>query len=571
MARRQRFNPETGELEDLDASGSRIESPLSGEQRRRSTASQQPPPQSSNGCFRLIAIAIGAWLLISIASSIFKSWQASPTITQTDKTPSAQEFTARLIGGWVQHLGPTEHVFHFFSDGTYTESFYDKKNHQAWLSNGKSWDHHGTWKVSGNTVAMTWEDGSIHSLTLNDITQMEFHTGKATFHRNIESKNIKEAAVSESAPGTPSTADADTLSNAQPLAGPHLQVINVARGDTLMLRAKPMETSTVVAAIPFDFKGIIPLGAAAWNEGTYWLPVQFERYRGYVSSRYVEPVRIKPANTPPARTPPASTPPASTPPVPTPIPVNAPRSAFSEPFPGEHYPQTRLRQLQQEELKKWSAEELRYAINEMYARRGADFANKEIKTTFSKFPWYQPQRGKSYDAAEAEFSAIEKYNVDLLGNYRSSLKSGVPPQPSLPPIPPPIAPTPAPAPKTTRYDGSGKIYKSPDLKNLVGQKLKNAWLYGPFVYREHSGNTLVAVTGTRFILVKEGTTEVRIECAGGFILRPETVEFFRQNLGQPPAPVFDVPQNDPLELLSVEKGANGRLRVQARYHKGIRL
>lgn len=478
--------------------------------------------------------------------------ETNATNTADATSPSAREITTRLIGEWVQHFGPTEHIFHFFSDGTYTESFYDKKNHQAWLSNGKSWDHHGIWKVSGNTVAMTWENGSVHSLTLNDITQTEFHTGKATFHRNIESKSIKRAAFPESAPSTPFTADADALSDAQPSAGPHLQVINVARGDTLMLRARPMEASSIVAAIPFNYKGIIPLGVAALNEGTYWLPVQFDRYRGYVSSRYVEPVAIKPANTSPT----------STPAVPTPIPVNPLRPTFSEPFPGEHYPQTRLRQLQQEELKKLSAEELRYAINEMYARRGADIANKEIKTTFSKFPWYQPQRGKSYDAVEAEFSAIEKYNVDLLGNYRSALKSGVAPQPGLPPKPQPVPLTPAQPSVAKKFDGKGKLYKARQLKDLVGQKLDNSWLYGDLMLLRWDNPRALFTTWAQFVGPTGASVEVQF--SGGCNVNGSDRGQLA-NSGEPGTPLFCPNAKQPIEIISVSRDENGRIIAKARY------
>jgi hypothetical protein len=120
------------------------------------------------------------------------------------------------------------------------------------------------------------------------------------------------------------------------------------------------------------------------------------------------------------------------------------------------------------------------------------------------------------------------------------------------------------------YDGSGTLYKIPQLKSLVGRQLKNAWLYGSFVYRHHDGDILTAVTGAKFLLVKEGFTEVNIECVGGFTLRPETVRFFRQNLGQPPAPTFDISKARPLELIQVRK-ENGRLRVFARYAGALTL
>ncbi len=91
-------------------------------------------------------------------------------------------------------------------------------------------------------------------------------------------------------------------------------------------------------------------------------------------------------------------------------------------MPGERHPETRMRLLVVQDIQRWNNEDLRYAINEMYARHGADFKDKEIKKWFSTFNWYHPRAGMSYDAAEAEFSDIEKQNVKLLGDYRGSIK-----------------------------------------------------------------------------------------------------------------------------------------------------
>jgi hypothetical protein len=88
---------------------------------------------------------------------------------------------------------------------------------------------------------------------------------------------------------------------------------------------------------------------------------------------------------------------------------------------GERYPETRTRNLTPEEIQDWSVEKLRYAINEMYARHGADFKDMDIRKWFSQFSWYTPSVGKTYDLAEAEFSAIEAANVKLLGTTRQSL------------------------------------------------------------------------------------------------------------------------------------------------------
>jgi hypothetical protein len=81
---------------------------------------------------------------------------------------------------------------------------------------------------------------------------------------------------------------------------------------------------------------------------------------------------------------------------------------------------TRTRLLTPDDIQGWSLANVRYAINEMYARRGADFRDKEIKNWFSQFSWYNPEPGRSYDDVETEFTEIETQNVKLLGDYRNS-------------------------------------------------------------------------------------------------------------------------------------------------------
>jgi hypothetical protein len=93
------------------------------------------------------------------------------------------------------------------------------------------------------------------------------------------------------------------------------------------------------------------------------------------------------------------------------------------PLQGERYPETRSRLLTPEEIQNLNAEKLRYAINEMYARHGADFKDPNIKQWFLQFPWYRPVTDLSYDDAEQSFSDIEKQNVLLLGTYRNSLST----------------------------------------------------------------------------------------------------------------------------------------------------
>jgi hypothetical protein len=94
-------------------------------------------------------------------------------------------------------------------------------------------------------------------------------------------------------------------------------------------------------------------------------------------------------------------------------------------FAGERFPVTRLRLLGESEVSTWSATNVRYAINEMYARRGYNFGdNPEVKRQFSKLSWYQPRARLSMEAIEEEFTDVEKQNVKVLGKFRDTKQVG---------------------------------------------------------------------------------------------------------------------------------------------------
>jgi TonB family protein len=94
-------------------------------------------------------------------------------------------------------------------------------------------------------------------------------------------------------------------------------------------------------------------------------------------------------------------------------------------FPGERFPQTRSVIMTTAEVQTWNAEEIQYAINEMYARHGADFLDPAAKRNFTGFAWYNPHSGRTYEETEKLFSAIEMTNLKLLGFYRDARKLGV--------------------------------------------------------------------------------------------------------------------------------------------------
>ena len=108
-------------------------------------------------------------------------------------------------------------------------------------------------------------------------------------------------------------------------------------------------------------------------------------------------------------------------------PSNNPGTVAATTLPGERHPETRTRLLKIEDIQSLTDDRLRYAINEMFARRGADFRDKDLKKIFSKFPWYRPVTGKSYESAEADFTPIEEQNLKLLGALRDQ-RAGRPTQ-----------------------------------------------------------------------------------------------------------------------------------------------
>jgi hypothetical protein len=94
------------------------------------------------------------------------------------------------------------------------------------------------------------------------------------------------------------------------------------------------------------------------------------------------------------------------------------------PLEGERYPQTRLRLLTPDDVKGMSVPQLRYALNEVYARYGACFPkNPEIQQQFQKFSWYHPNPSITFSDIDQSMSETEKENVKLLGEYRNARHS----------------------------------------------------------------------------------------------------------------------------------------------------
>jgi hypothetical protein len=77
--------------------------------------------------------------------------------------------------------------------------------------------------------------------------------------------------------------------------------------------------------------------------------------------------------------------------------------------PGE-YPIASSRELKQEDILNMTADEMKTMRNEIYARHGYIFQNKEMMAHFSKMPWYKP----THSDVREMLSATEKKNIELI-------------------------------------------------------------------------------------------------------------------------------------------------------------
>ncbi len=88
-------------------------------------------------------------------------------------------------------------------------------------------------------------------------------------------------------------------------------------------------------------------------------------------------------------------------------------------FKGEKYPATRCRLLNSSDIATLADGQVRYAINEMFARHGAIFGKEEINGVFKRFEWYHPRVGVDFDSIErTEFTDVERSNLRILGAAR---------------------------------------------------------------------------------------------------------------------------------------------------------
>lgn len=94
--------------------------------------------------------------------------------------------------------------------------------------------------------------------------------------------------------------------------------------------------------------------------------------------------------------------------------------AEDDEYPGEKFPATRLDELAVPDVNESSLDEINYAINEMFARHGAEFKDKKVTKQFSQFSWYKPRPGLTSDEIKNEFDDLEKANLKVLERCRDA-------------------------------------------------------------------------------------------------------------------------------------------------------
>ena len=92
----------------------------------------------------------------------------------------------------------------------------------------------------------------------------------------------------------------------------------------------------------------------------------------------------------------------------------------AKPLDGERFPATRMEDIGEDYASNLSDADLRYAINEMYARYGLSFKDKSLQSQFETTTWYHPNDKWTLAQVKAAFSQRERDNLDALVSERDS-------------------------------------------------------------------------------------------------------------------------------------------------------
>ena len=94
------------------------------------------------------------------------------------------------------------------------------------------------------------------------------------------------------------------------------------------------------------------------------------------------------------------------------------RNDQSDDTEGMIIPDSDSRKLTEDDLEGLSKKELRIARNEIYARHGRQFKDKELQAHFNSLYWYFPVDDGEFD--DKQLSKIEKYNADFILKYEKN-------------------------------------------------------------------------------------------------------------------------------------------------------
>lgn len=110
-------------------------------------------------------------------------------------------------------------------------------------------------------------------------------------------------------------------------------------------------------------------------------------------------------------------------PKPSPTPSAPTRARSSQPLDGELFSETRTDEITADYASQLSDDDLQYAINEMFARFGMTFKDRELQAQFEGKSWYSPNDRWKPDQIERAMTARERQNLAILTAERSARSS----------------------------------------------------------------------------------------------------------------------------------------------------
>lgn len=78
------------------------------------------------------------------------------------------------------------------------------------------------------------------------------------------------------------------------------------------------------------------------------------------------------------------------------------------------FPNSSLVKLNENQVSRLSSEEAQAAINEIFARNGYVFKNKDLQSYYESKPWYTPNSNFN----DSQLNEVENYNIGLFSKYR---------------------------------------------------------------------------------------------------------------------------------------------------------